>query len=88
MELYPRGFWARGLFSLLSPEHYRRVERFAVARAGGRCEFCRGAPRPGEKPLAAHGRWEVNDVACRIRLRRVMACCTDCSLALNMARRR
>lgn len=89
-EVYPRGFWARSLRALLSPQHYRRVERFAVARAGGRCELCgaEGARQGGggSGALVAHGRWDVNAAAGRVALRRVVACCPDCSLGLNLAR--
>lgn len=99
MEALPKGFWARNLYYLLTPEHFKKLERFVVQRAGNCCELCgareggaggaaaggaEGGARAGK--LAAVGRWEVNERACRIRLRRVVACCPDCARALNPVR--
>lgn len=84
MEVIPRGYWARSVRTLVTEENFRRIQRTVLGRTDC-CELC-GAAARGRK-LEVHSRWDVNGIACRIRLARLLAACPNCMDVVNLVRK-
>ena len=80
-EMVPEECWFSNLRSVLKPDDWDKVRRFAYAKAGYRCEICGVQAR-----LEAHEVWSYDDEKALQKLERVTALCPACHEVKHISR--
>lgn len=80
VELVPSSVWYSNLRSILSPEQWKAVSRWAYRRNNYRCVACGG--QGPKHPVEAHERWSYS--AGVQKLEDVISLCPACHLATHI----
>jgi len=86
--LIPEPSWGKGLADLAYRQgtgfrgNWNRITKRELARAGGKCEYCRAA----DGRLVVHEEWEFDEDRLRQRLKGYKVSCRDCNLILHAGR--
>ncbi|MFB9239927.1 hypothetical protein ACFFWC_31120 [Plantactinospora siamensis] len=85
VELVPRPLWGRNLRAVLPRSDWQRLRRWALDRAGERCEPC-GLTVAGGRYLICHERWTYDHATRTQTLIGVEIHCGDCDLVTHVGR--